>query len=240
VIEISTFVFETLRGDGEFLLYRGRREADGCRLLLLEPVLEYPTARSIEQLEHEDSIKELINPEWAAQPIGLRRRNGRTMLLLKDPGGEPLESFLGRPLELIEVLRLAIALAGVLGKVHAAGLIHKNLKPANILVEPASGDVWLTGFGISSRLQTERQPPERLEDLSTLAYLAPERTGRMNRSVDSRSDLYSYGVILYEMLTGVLPFTVSEPMEWVHAHIARHRYHCESGSSRSLRWSRRS
>jgi Glycosyl hydrolases family 18/Protein kinase domain len=96
------------------------------------------------------------------------------------------------------------------------------LKPANILVEPASGKAWLMGFGIASRLPRERQPADIPEVVAgTLAYMAPEQTGRMNRSIDSRSDLYSFGVSLYEMLTGQLPFTASDAMEWVHCHVAR-------------------
>jgi PAS domain S-box-containing protein len=222
VIELSTYVFETLREDGELVLYRCRRESDGSSVLLVEPVSEHPSLRSLKQLEHEYSIKEVLHPDWAARPIALERSDGRTRLLLEDPGGEPLCSLRGRPLELREFLRLAIALAGTLGKLHAAGLIHKKIKPANILAEAATANVWLTGFGISSGLRRERHPPEQLESLpGTLAYIAPEQTGRMNRSVDSRSDLYSYGATLYEMLTGVLPFTASEPMEWVHGHIAR-------------------
>jgi serine/threonine protein kinase len=89
-------------------------------------------------------------------------------------------------------------------------------------VDSASGVVWLTGFGIASRLPRERQPAEPPETIAgTLAYMAPEQTGRMNRSIDSRSDLYSLGVTFYEMLTGVLPFAAADPMEWVHCHIAR-------------------
>jgi hypothetical protein len=101
-------------------------------------------------------------------------------------------------------------------------LIHKDIKPANILVDAASGGVWLTGFGIASRLPREHQLPAPPEVIAgTLAYIAPEQTGRMNRSVDSRSDLYALGVTFYEMLTGTLPFTAVDPMEWVHCHIAR-------------------
>ena len=102
-----------------------------------------------------------------------------------------------------------------------SGLIHKDVKPGNILVNLAGG-VWLTGFGIASRVPRERQSPEPPEFIAgTLAYMAPEQTGRMNRSMDSRSDLYSLGVTLYEMLIGSLPFMASDPMEWIHCHIAR-------------------
>src|SRR5262249_61908110 len=97
------------------------------------------------------------------------------------------------------------------------GTIHKDTKPANALADPATGQCWLTGFGIASRLPRERQavkPPELIS--GTLAYMAPEQTGRMNRSIDSRSDLYSLGVTLYQLLTAELPFTASDPMEWVH------------------------
>ena len=105
---------------------------------------------------------------------------------------------------------------------HQRGLIHKDIKPANILVNTASGEVRLTGFGIASRLPRERQAPAPPEFIAgTLAYMAPEQTGRMNRSINSRSDLYSLGVTFYQMLTGALPFTAPDPMEWVHCHIAR-------------------
>ena len=128
----------------------------------------------------------------------------------------------GQPMEIGRFLRLAVALSAALGRLHGRGLIHKDIKPANVLVDSATGQVWLTGFGIASRLPRERQSPEPPEFIAgTLAYMAPEQTGRVNRSIDSRSDLYSLGVTFYEMLTGSLPFTASDPMEWVHCHIAR-------------------
>ena len=109
-----------------------------------------------------------------------------------------------------------------LGKLHERGLVHKDIKPANILVNGATGEVRLTGFGIASRLSRERQAAEPPETLAgTLAYMAPEQTGRMNRSIDARSDLYAFGVTLFHMLTGSLPFTAVDPMEWVHCHLAR-------------------
>src|SRR5260370_3200453 len=97
-----------------------------------------------------------------------------------------------------------------------------DIKPANVVVDRATGEVRLTGFGIASRLPRERQAPAPPESIAgTLAYMAPEQTGRMNRSIDARSDLYALGVTLYQMLTGHLPFAAADAMEWVHCHIAR-------------------
>ena len=119
-------------------------------------------------------------------------------------------------------LPLAIGLTAALRNAHQRGLVHKDIKPTNILVNCADGRTRLTGFGIASRLPRERQAPEPPEVIAgTLAYMAPEQTGRMNCSIDSRSDLYSLGVTLYQVLTGVLPFSATDPMEWLHCHIAR-------------------
>src|SRR6516225_2267332 len=97
-----------------------------------------------------------------------------------------------------------------------------DIKPANCMVDTTSSKFWLTGFGVASDLPRERQAPEPPETIAgTPAYMAPEQTGRMNRSIDSRSDLYSLGVTLYEMLTGTLPFAANYPIDWVHCHIAR-------------------
>ncbi|MHC4042900.1 AAA family ATPase [Bradyrhizobium sp. 23AC] len=173
----------------------------------------------------EYSLAAQLDSAWAATPLAITRHEGRTTLLLKDPGGQPLDLILkrdqGKPLDLTCFLSTAIGLARTLGQVHQQGLIHKDIKPANVLVDNAC-NAWLTGFGIASQLPRERQSPEAPELIAgTLAYMAPEQTGRMNRSMDSRSDLYSLGVTFYEMLTGNLPFTASDPMEWVHCHIAQ-------------------
>ena len=148
------------------------------------------------------------------RPLELAHERGQIMLLLRDPGGEPLDRLLGSPMEVGTFLRLAVALSGALGGLHERGLIHKDIKPTNILVDSATDQVWLTGFGIASRLPRERQRPTPPEVIAgTLAYMAPEQTGRMNRSIDSRSDLYSLGVTLYEMLTGALALRLP-PIRW--------------------------
>ena len=222
MIELSRFVLEALRKDEEFILYRGRSEDDASQVLVLSPVVEYPTPETQKRLEHEYSFREELDPTWAARPIAIARHWGGTVLVLEDPGGTPLDQLLGQPLDIASSLRLAIGLSIAIGHLHQCGIIHKDIKPANVLLNSVTGQSWLRGFGIASRLQRERQSPEPPEFIAgTLAYMAPEQTGRMNRSIDSRSDLYSLGITLYQMLTGVLPFEATDSMEWVHCHVAR-------------------
>ena len=216
--ELSGYVFSSLR-EGDIALYRG--SGNGLTPILLVAA-EETSPGCVERLEHEYALKSELDADWAARPVGLTHDNGRMTLVLEDPGGTPLDRLLGRPLDVSHFLRIAIPLAGALRQVHERSLIHKDIKPANVLVDMASGRAWLTGFGVASRVPREHriaEPPELIA--GTLAYMAPEQTGRMNRSVDSRSDLYSLGVTLYEMLTGALPFATSDPIELIHCHIAR-------------------
>jgi predicted ATPase/signal transduction histidine kinase/ActR/RegA family two-component response regulator len=218
VRDLSSYAFSPLR-DGDFALYRG--SGNGLPPILLLTA-ENDSLAWLNRLEHEYTLRADLDAAWAAHPIELSRHRNRLALVLQDPGGAVLERLLGRPLGITEFLRIGISVAWALRQVHARGLFHKDIKPANILVDVASGGVWLTGFGIASRLLRERpnsEPPDEIA--GTLAYMAPEQTGRMNRSIDARSDLYSLGVTFYEMLTGTLPFTAADPMEWVHCHIAR-------------------
>jgi predicted ATPase/signal transduction histidine kinase len=211
--------------DGGRVFCKGRHEgADGDwrAVLAVVPAAGQPTPGSLNRLIHEYGLKDELDEAWAVRPLALVRERGQTILVLNDPGGEPIERLLSVPMDVGKFLRLAVALSAALRQLHARGLIHKDIKPSNILVSSATGQVWLTGFGIASRVPRERQSPEPPELIAgTLAYMAPEQTGRMNRSIDSRSDLYSLGVTLYQMLTGSLPFMASDPMEWVHCHIAR-------------------
>jgi PAS domain S-box-containing protein len=215
---------QVLWEDGERVFCRGESHVDGYPVsaLVVLPAAEHPTPAALDRLACEYGLKNELDAAWAVRPIELVRERGRTMLVFEDTRGEPLNRLLGMPMEVRSFLRLAIAVAAVLTQVHRRGLVHKDIKPANILLNRATDEVKLTGFGIASRLPRERQaaaPPESIA--GTLAYMAPEQTGRMNRTIDARSDLYALGVTLYQMLTGSLPFTAADPMEWVHCHIAR-------------------
>src|SRR5580698_10541622 len=222
-LEISEYAGECIREDQEFILYRSHANTAEMRsILLLTPASMRPRQESLKKLEHEYSLRRDFDSAWAVRPIALSQWNGREALLLEDPGGEFLHRLIGTPMETRQFLRIAVGLSSALGQLHKRSLIHKDLKPSNVLVDTATGHAWLTGFGIASRLPRERQSPGPPEFIAgTLPYMAPEQTGRMNRSIDLRSDLYALGVTLYEMLTGSLPFIASDPMEWVHCHIAR-------------------
>jgi serine/threonine protein kinase len=191
-------------------------------VLIELPAGERLSPATLDRLSHHFEMKDELDRAWAARPLELVSERGWTMLVLEDHGGEPLARLIGAPMEVARFLRLAIGIAAVVGKAHRRGLVHKGLKPEHILVNCADGEARLTGFGFASRLPRERptlEPPETIA--GTLAYMVPEQTGRMNRSIDSRSDLYALGVTFYQMLTGSLPFAASDPMEWVHCHIAR-------------------
>ena len=213
-----------IRRDEEFVLYRGEHsnQPGSPSVFLLAPASKQPALETIKKIEHEYSLRDELDSAWAVRSLALSEHRGQMTLVLEDPGGETLDRFLPGPMEMTRFLRFAVGIATALSGLHEKGLIHKDVKPANVLVNPATGQARLMGFGIASRLPRERQAPEPPEFIAgTLPYMAPEQTGRMNRSIDSRSDLYALGVTLYEMLTGSFPFTASDPMEWVHCHIAR-------------------
>jgi serine/threonine protein kinase len=210
--------------DGERVFRRGWRldDNDKCAVLLVMPAADQPSRSSLDHLTHEYELRDELDGAWAVRPLDLVHGGGRPVLVLDDAGGEPLDRLLGAPMQVGRFLRLAIGIAAVVGQLHERGLVHKDIKPVNIPVNSTTDEVRLTGFGIASCVPRERQSPHPPETIAgTLAYMAPEQTGRMNRSIDSRSDLYALGVTFYQMLTGALPFTAADPMEWVHCHLAR-------------------
>jgi PAS domain S-box-containing protein len=210
---------DILGHDGELAIYRGFA-GDATSFLMLAALDEHPAPATLARLEREYALRTELDPAWAVRPRALVHEAGRLTLLLDDPGGELLESRLGTALDVATTLALAIPLATALGQVHARGLIHRDLLPAHVLV--AGEQVHLLGFGRTSRLPFEHQVLEPSDIIAgSLPYLAPEQTGRMNRTVDARCDFYALGIILYRMLTGELPFPTLDPLESIHSHIAR-------------------
>ena len=225
-LELGHYTLQPLQRDTEFVLFRGYRrdlaQTRGPTILVRAPVADPPSPACLRRMQEEYALGSELDPAYVVRPLSLVQAKGRALLVLEDPGGEPLDRLLGSPMEIGSFLRLAPSIASVVGTLHRRGLVHKDIKPANILVNGATGAVRFMGFGVASRLTRERQAPEPPETIAgTLAYMAPEQTGRMNRSVDSRSDLYALGVTFYELLTGALPFTAADPIELIHCHIAR-------------------
>src|SRR3981081_658953 len=152
---------QVLWEDGERVFCRGESHADGYRAAVLAvlPAAEHPTPATLDRLAREYGLKDELDGAWALRPLELVRERGRTMLVLEDTRSEPLDRLLGAPMEVRSFLRLAIAIPAPPPKVHRRDLVHKDIKPANILVNRTTGEVKLTGFGIASRLPRERQAP---------------------------------------------------------------------------------
>jgi serine/threonine protein kinase len=145
--ELSRYEMESLGKDGEFVLYRGRHRNDSSQILLHSPTSQYPTLQNLKRLEQAYSLKEELDPDWAVRPIEFVWHWDRTVLLMQDPGGVPLDQLLGRPLDLAFSLHVAISLLSAIGHLHQRGINHKDIKPAHVLVTPATGQCWLMGFG---------------------------------------------------------------------------------------------
>ncbi|MBD2112170.1 MULTISPECIES: hybrid sensor histidine kinase/response regulator [Cyanophyceae] len=184
---------------------------------------EYPSLEEITRLKHEFSILDGLNSPEIIKALALAPYQNGLALVLEDFGGIALSDYLGQHLlSSEEFLAIALQLTAALAALHQSQIVHKDINPRNILIHPTSGQVKLIDFGIASRLSRENltaSHPTLLE--GTLAYLSPEQTGRMNRTIDYRADFYSLGVTFYEMLTGQLPFQANDPLELVHCHIAK-------------------
>ncbi|MEB3229448.1 MAG: serine/threonine-protein kinase, partial [Leptolyngbyaceae bacterium] len=209
---------------------------------------EYPSFLELVQFRNQYAIAQhLADVPGIVKPLALEPYQNSYALVMEDGGYVSLNQWIERclgesvvtpqnpaqdvtdlgpgdflPLPMDSVLPIAIQLADILHHLHHCRVIHKDIKPANILIHPDTCDVKLADFSISTLLPKEQQAiqnPNVLE--GTLAYIAPEQTGRMNRGIDYRADFYALGVTLYELLTGQLPFTASDPMEVVHCHIAQ-------------------
>ncbi|KYG09948.1 hypothetical protein BE21_15110 [Sorangium cellulosum] len=222
--ETPTFIItDKLLESDSFLLLRGIKRADD-RPILLKAAGARPKRdhREVERMQNELLIAGKLASSIAATPIALDRYEGMLVLVLEDPGGYSLRSLLGKPMPIGRFLRLASGIAGALAELHANGIVHGDIKPESFLVDEATGRVALTNFELASPLSREHRKaknPVLIE--GTLAYMSPEQTGRTSWAIDARSDLYSLGVMFYEMLAGRRPFHASDPVEWVHCHVAR-------------------
>ncbi|TBA75538.1 GAF domain-containing protein [Rhizobium ruizarguesonis] len=222
-MDVSRYQRQLLLEDDGFVLYRGLSE-DGSASVLMKAWVSVDTQHEkMRRLEREMSLADRLDSGWAAKPIALERHDGQTYLLLTDGGGMPLSTSEEAAFDTGTFLSIAVNAVAALRKVHARGIVHKDLRPANVLVD-VSGKVWLTGFGApppSTGPAVDASGGPQGGQMNSLPYVAPEQTGRVKRSVDARSDLYALGVVFYEMLTGELPFVAVDAVEWVHAHVAR-------------------
>jgi PAS domain S-box-containing protein len=220
---LTALQFDVLRRDEHFVLYRARAKGGSGTMLALAPASGVDASpAALSRLQHEYSLRSELDAAWAVRALDLVRVDGVPTLLLEDPRGESLDRLVGRPMDLTRFLRIGVGLSTALARLHARGMIHKDIRPANVVVDLDSGAVRLFGFGLASLAPRERPRAGGAAIAETsLAYIAPEQTGRIQRSVDSRTDLYSAGVVLYQMLTGVLPFEAQDPLAWIHAHVAR-------------------
>ncbi|NEU78086.1 PAS domain S-box protein [Nostoc sp. UIC 10630] len=209
------------------LVYRGIRD-DGVRLVVKILKLDYPSPQELTRYRQEYKITRSLNLEGVIKVYSQQDYQRTLVIILEDFGGESLEQWMHKrpdifcPMPLSTFLGVAIAVCDILGRIHAANVIHKDINPGNIVFNLDTGVVKIIDFGIATQFNRTNptfKSPHVLE--GTLAYLSPEQTGRMNRMLDYRTDFYSLGVTFYELLTGQLPFPTQDILELVHCHIAK-------------------
>ncbi|MFY0574296.1 serine/threonine protein kinase [Cystobacter fuscus] len=210
---------EVIKTTGNNLLFHAVRKEDSLPVILKTPSASVPGPGEIERYRREFGVlQRLQDIRGIPRAYAFECVQDRPILLLEAVPGSPLSSIIGQPLGVERTLELAISLCTTLAEIHRRGVIHKDIKPSNIIVTP-TGDTCLIDFGIATLQLVEHvdaAPATLIE--GSLAYMSPEQTGRMNRTLDSRTDLYSLGVTLYEMLTGARPFHGNDALEWFHAH----------------------
>ncbi len=220
---------DLLHSSSRTIVYRGIREHDQMPVVLKLLKNPYPSVAELMQFRNQYTVTKSLNIAGVVQFYGLHTEQHQSALSMEDFGGISLKEYfncqcadLDQTAKLVEFLQVAIAIAAILHDIYQHRIIHKDIKPSNILINPETNQVKLIDFSIASLLPRETQTltsPNGLE--GTLAYLSPEQTGRMNRGIDYRADFYALGVTFYELLTGQLPFQVEDAMELIHCHIAK-------------------
>ncbi len=216
--QVKDKVYESRRTE----IYRGLRISDNQPLIFKTLKNRYPTDEEIAYLKKEYDILAGIDFPGAPRIFALEKYGNCPVILMEDFGGKSLAECLeNKPLQLDELLDIAAQVTDILGKIHAHGIIHKDINPTNIVWNPENHRLTIIDFGISSKLSRENLTLKTPDQLAgTLSYISPEQTGRMNRSLDYRTDFYSLGVTFYFMFTGRVPFQSSDPLELVHFHLA--------------------
>jgi diguanylate cyclase (GGDEF)-like protein len=214
---------EQLYRGSKTVVFRAIRESDRAPVVIKCLRQSDPDFNDLLQFRNQYTLTQHLTVSGIVNTYSLESHSSGYALVMEDFGGVSLKGYLGeRRLSLAQFLAIALQLADILAELYGHGIIHKDIKPANILIHPQTQQVKLLDFSIASRLSRETQEsqhPTLLE--GTLAYLSPEQTGRMNRGVDYRTDFYSLGVTFYELLTGRLPFHATDPIAWVHCHLAQ-------------------
>ncbi|HYH97299.1 trifunctional serine/threonine-protein kinase/ATP-binding protein/sensor histidine kinase [Hyalangium sp.] len=215
-------IHRPVRVNGSNMLFQAVHEADGASVIIKTPVGPAVGPREDERYRREYSIlQRLLGVRGVTRPYGCERVNGRPVLILEEVQGVALSEAAGKPFEVARFLELAVSLSSTLAEIHLRGVIHKDIKPSNIILPP-SGEPCIIDFGAATLQRTEHVDAASTHLIEgTLAYMSPEQTGRMNRSVDYRTDFYSLGVTFYELLTGARPFQGRDALEWFHAHMAQ-------------------
>jgi predicted ATPase/GAF domain-containing protein/tRNA A-37 threonylcarbamoyl transferase component Bud32 len=205
------------------LVYRAILNPDNQPVILKILKENYPTPSELTRYKQEYEVTRSLNADGVIKAYDLQRYENSLVMFLEDFGGESLKLLLSdRQFTLKEFLSIAIKSTESLAAIHAANIIHKDINPSNIVYNPETEQLKIIDFGISTRLSRENQIIGNLDRLEgTLAYIAPEQTGRMNRGIDYRSDFYSLGITFYEFLTNKLPFATTDSIELVHCHIAQ-------------------
>ena len=206
------------------VVWRARRTVDGAPVVLKVLNGSRPSSRHLTRFRREAAITQQLQGQGVVKLLEFRDSESEPMMVMEDHGAQSLASVLADgAVSVDEALQIADKVVRVLARMHTHRVVHRDISPGNVIWNKQEQLAYLIDFGISSRHAREAARgvtiERRLE--GTLAYIAPEQTGRMNRSIDYRADYYGLGATLYHLLTGRPPFVGSDPLELVHSHIAR-------------------
>lgn len=225
MFQIKEYTIEdTIYQGKHFLIYRAIRNNDQKKVILKVCRLEQPSFNELAALRHEYKLLKRLKLSNVVEAYDLIQYQHKLILVIEDMEGISLQQYLeGKPIGLNDFFKISIQLTDGLSGIHSHHIIHRDINPNNIIINPTSLDIKIIDFGISSELSQEISDIQQVEQFEgTLKYLAPEQTGRMNHVTDFRADFYSLGIIMYQMLIGKVPFDSDDPLELVYSHLAKY------------------